>query len=726
MAETLLIPSNGDLLRTAPAHTVYTKEHWQDDWEEREHLYANGVRWVSGPVRSDVTLEWRYGIGKPAGTTDYATYTPQDLLGHYVRVDIQQEATEPVLRWYGVISEDADRREGAMIISSARVKTGRQVLVAEGIDVLLQRAFCVTSAVRVAGGGQKEIKRGLTFNDPNTFDDTGNRSQSALPPLNTHVFASDLDDAKWWSTKDILEYILAFLAPKVAGFNLTHYRLSDNAKAILPTWDRPVLRSQGRNLRSMINELCDRRRNLSWRLVVVSETPGSEIELDVFPFNAQPLTLPSGEVAPANKNLKTLDFDLAVDVQAMLRQSEHDRVDQVVVRGARKRAVVTLSKQDDTLETDWRTEDQADYETLPFSDVDDVDDLDRKQARMAKYRAEDKLVRVFSYFRLPPDWDGKVGDGRQSSSYPKSPFAPAEKDGSPQTFYWPEMRFERHLPKELAASLGNTPAGSPKTDLPPLCLIRLLDSDVDFSTGTLRWAHIERLAVDAGSERVGDGGRKWSGSLRMRNAAPGVEIKLHGTKAGEGEGQHLISGGSDFTPIEEINDKPTDLDWKTIILTVMFQMDQFAEERYPELESTPDLESPRIVYVDLGDRARMDWVHQGAVRTLIDGVPQYGFGSTLGPYPGTEGEWIRDDSKKMKDLAKFLFETWYGTTRKAFAIDLKQLSGILEVGDLLTKIGADETLETVNACVTGVSMDLLANTTRIETGFAELDPVQYF
>ena len=732
MAETLLIPSSGDLLRTAPVTTVYTKDRWQGDWVERSYLYADLVRWGSGPARSEATLEWRYGIGMPAGTSAMTTYTPYDLLGHYVRIDIQQEVVDPadpdegpteeelaaaMLRWYGVITENADRREGATLVSDVRVRSGRQVLVAEGIDLLLERAFCVSSWVRVPGGGEKEIKRGLTFNDPNTYDDTGNRSNSTLPvngSAETHIFASDLDDARWWSTRDILEYILALLAPKNARFTFTHYRLSTNAKAILPTWDRPVLPSQGRDLRSMVNELCDRRRNLNWRLVVEHENPNPYIELDVWPFNADAVTLPSGEVAPANKNPKTLDLDRAVDVQVMLRETDHERVDQVVVRGARKRAVVSLSAEDGTLEADWRTEDQDEYEALP-TEISGLADLDRKQARMAKYRTEDKLVRVFSYFRLPPAWNGKVGDGKGGA---QSWFATEE--GALETFYWPEMRFERTLPKELAAALVNTTHFSPKTDLPPLCLIRLLDADVDDGTGTQRWVHIERAAADGGSERVGDGGRRWFGSLRMQHDVPGVIVKLRGGRTGEGEGQHLIAG-SDFTPISAINDTATDLDWETIILTVMFELDTFAEERYPELAGMSlEMESPRIVYVDLGGRARMDWVHPGAVRKVVDGVPYYQSGDS----PSALGEWIRNDSESMQDLAKFVFE-WYGTTRKAFTLVLKQISGILEVGDLVTQIGAAETLETVNACVTGISMDLMAGTTRIDTGFAELDPIQY-
>jgi len=267
------------------------------------------------------------------------------------------------------------------------------------------------------------------------------------------------------------------------------------------------------------------------------------------------------------------------------------------------------------------------------------------------------------------------------------------------------------LPKEL---VENNPDDSPKPPPPPLCLIK---TEADGSE-TDRYRHIEQLAADAGSERMGAGGRQWSGSLRAQPDAPGVIIKVHGR--GAGSGQHLIAK-TDFEPITAISDLAGELDWQDMIITVMFEMDSYAEERYPQDADVPGtIESPRRVYVDLGDRARMDWAHKGAVRKVVDGVLQYAEGSS----PSSDGEWLRNDSEPLYDMARFVYE-WYGTQRQAFTLILKQLSGILEVGELLTSIGANETQEAANACVTSVEMDLLANTTRITTQFAELDPIQF-
>jgi len=713
VADTLLIPDLGGYKHTARAIAVYTRAYWKNEWTPQPYMYANTLRWGSGPVRSEAVVEWRYGIGMPAGTNALATFTPQSLVGQYLRVDVAQEVGEPVLRWYGIITEDADDRHGAFIVDGARIKSGVQTLIAEGLDLLLQRGFCDRSTIRKIGGGETGINRGLTFNDPNTFDDTGNRSWSALPPTNTYVFASDLYDANWWSSKTILEYILAHLAPRITGNYAIKWELSSTAKNILPTWDRPVVRAHGRDLRSIINEICDRRRNLSWRLVPEDTDADSKILLDAFPFNAYPITLPGGETVYANQNQQSIDFDRAIDARVMLRKTDHDRVDQVVVRGARRRAIVTLSNADGTLEGDWKTDDMTAYQTLP-SAISSLTDLDRKESRMARYRSEDRLQRVWSWFRLPEGWDGKVGDGKGAASGAAKIIFCKDDDEGDETFYMAELRFERGLPKELAPDAN--PDASPHSLVPPICAIQVEDD----GTGVDRWVHVEDLAADTGSERMGDGGRSWDCSLKVQDDVPGVIIRVNGVK--HGAGQHLIAG-SQFYPISAINDKEAELDWKTIILTVMFEIDRFVEARYPEDGDLPwAIESPRRLYVDIGDRGRMDWVTRGAVRKLLDGKPQYRNGDT--PDYQNEGEWLRDDRPMMRDLARFLYD-YHSTVRKAFTVQLRQLSGICYVGDLISTIGADETLETVNAVVTCVSMDLIEGTTTIDTGFAEIDPIQF-
>lgn len=707
MGETLLIPTGGGLYRDAPTHTVSTRQTWGDAWTVQPHLYANMCRWGSGPVRSEAQLYWRYGEGMRPGESVYGNHSSLDLLGRYVMVQIQQEAGEDPLRWYGICTDSARRRDGGADQLGTLIKTGHQTLVAEGLDLLLLRTFFNWSYVRKAGDYQDRtrIERGLTFNDPNTFADTGNRSSSKQ---DVYIFARDLDDANWWSTRDIIEYLLQHHAPRDArGQKIINWKLSNNAKTVLPTWDRPVVRAHGRSIRSIINELCDRQRLLSWSVRPEDANANTAILLDVASFNASPILLPSGKTQQANQDQiqlgsDGLELDRAVDVRVGMREDDHARVEQVVIRGGRKRAVGSLSKADATLAADWKDADETAYEAGP-SGIGGLDVHEQEQ-RIKEWRAEERFARVFSWFRLPADWDGKVGDGVGGN---KSNMAPDnEVTGKPETVYLPELRFERSLPRWLA---DTAPIGSPNQAAPPLAVIQLKDG--------VRYEHVERLAVSAGIEGLGEGeGLKWSASMRVQRYAPGVVLQVSGSGS-----QHVLAG-DDFTEVSGISDDPAELDWETLIVTVMLELDSCVEQRYP---ATADLpagdDAARVVYVDLGDRARLDWVHPAAVVGVLDGVLQYRNGAT----PGYQGEYLADDREAMLDLAKFMYE-WYGTAREAFTVELKQLSGICHVGDLITRIGHEETAETVNALVTGVEMDLLAGTTRITTGYGELDPIQLF
>ena len=702
MAEDLLIPSEGGLYRDSPAHAVSTRQHWDDAWTRQQYLYANRVGCGSGPVLSRAELQWEYGQQKPAGVVAFSHYDRKALQGHYVKIEIDQEPGEPKLTWYGVITDDARRRAGTPFDAGWRQEQGTQILTAEGLELHLERTFVDSAYVYHGSGLSTEIGRGLTFNDPNTFADTGNRSLAASmgEAFPSYTFAKDLYGATWWSTREIIAYLLAFHPPRdIDGAAVVQWQLSESAQQVLPDWDRPVVRTQGRSVRSIINELCDRRRLFSWRVIVVDGYP----QLDVFAFNGDALVLPSGNVQMPNQNQTTIDFDLAVDVQALLRDSARQKVEQVIVRGARKRAVVSLGHRDDTLEPDWEANDRVDYEAGPkgISEL----DIDEQQRRVVEFRAEDRFARVYSWFRLPWDWDGGVGDGTGESE--KSYFFPADADGTQEVLYLPELRFERYLPKELAQDAAVE--DSPKTVPPPIAVIKV----EDYRDESECYQHLEHLAVCSEIEGLGGGaGRTLSGSLRVQPHAPGVIVKVQG--GGPGGGQHLI-GGANFTPLEGI-DQDAWLDCEDLIVTVMLQLDSSVQEKYPaDQDVARPLDVARVVYRDLGDRARLDWLHPNAMIGLLDGVPQYGL------FTGT---WLRDDRAMLADWARLVYE-WYGVDRQAFTLVLKQLSGIVDVGDLITEIGADDTAEEVNTVVSGVTWDLLAGTTRITTAYAELDPEQF-
>lgn len=703
MPSTFLKPGDGDIYRDAPAPTVWTKEHWGDEWTLQPYLYCDRLNWASNSVRPEARLQWRYGMAMPAGTAGFSEYAPKDLLSHYLNVTIPQTDGDD-LQWYGIITDDGRQRAGGIDPGDARTQSGQQTLAAEGLDLLLMRTIISSSWISTGDTATvREIRRGLTFNSPNAFEDHGNRCVIAGPNRG-YPFAHSMQYADWWSSYEIIDYLLKYHPPcDASGLTMIPIELTASASKVLPSWDHPVVRSHGRSLRSIINELCRRDRNLNWTLTVDAN---GNINLDVETYLPSVQKLPSGAVQEANQSQVELsedglDIDFAADVQASLRDSDHAKVEQVVVRGARIRVVGSFSAADGTLDADWTDNAETEYETAPTA-IAALTNAHEKQARMKAYRAEDARSRVFCWFRVPTTWNGELGDGAGGR---KTYHVPLDENDKRRWIYMPEFRFCRHLAKEL---YDRYPSNSPRELPPPIALAKLPD-------GT--YQHVELLSVTAGIESHGEGaGRDWSCSLRVQPDAPGVILKVHGGDARGG--QHLLAA-TDFTPIDGI-DRAGELDWQDIIVTVMFEIDSHVEERYPATKDLPDqVDVARIRYIDIGERGREDWVHAAAVIGVEDGALRYLNGAT----PGYNGKYVRYDRDWMADLARFVYE-WYGQKRQTFTLSLKQLSSIVKVNDLITKIGDGNTETEVNALVTGVQMDLISGTTRITTGFAELDPIQ--
>lgn len=711
-----------DAFRNAPAHAVYTRGHWADEWTVRPGLYCSMARWGSGSARPEAELLWTYAEVMLPGESAYTYRAPLDLLGHFVKIQIDQPAPDDPLRWYGIISDEARQRAGAIEIPGVgRRQTGTQILSAEGIDLLLMREIMFSSHVRSSSGQDQTIRRGLTFNGPLAAGDPTNRSnQRLLSPAGgeAYAFAPDIWNAEPWSTKTILEYLLAFHAPRASIDWPINWRLSDGARLVCPDWDAPVVATHGRDLRSIINQLCTPQKGLSWQLLLDAGGPAPNVLLDVFSFLPSPIELPSGLTQPGNQDLielgdNALDLDSAVDPQVSLRHSDHQRVDQIVVRGARKRVVASFSHADGTFGPDWDPNDEADYQSGPggLSGL----DISEAQQLLREYRATDRLQRVYAYYRVPVGWNGEVGAGEGPWVHPLSfcapPMWPAgdEISGTAESFYLPEFRFDRSLPKELDES---APESSPPGLRAPFGVIQ---TRIGAGPGYHGYTYLDRLAITSDIEGSGDGsGRDWSASLRVQTDAPGVILKVSGGP------QHLLAK-TDFTPLPDL-DEEGQLHWYEIIITAMFELDSQVEARWPpDAQLDAEADTIRRVYIDVGEKARLDWVHLGAVLDLdANGRPVYLNGST----PGTDGQYVRDDRSEMQDLARLMF-AWYATPRQAFSLLLRQITGILSVGQLITRIGSGDAATAVNACVTGVEIDLLAVTTQISTQFAELDAMNF-
>ena len=578
MSPQVIQPGDGDIIRDAPSHQVYTREYWADDWVEVEHLYCDWCYFGSGGEISSAQFSWRYGEGMHPGEKEFETVDRQtDVLNKYVLVTIFQGfGVDPIL-WHGIITDLGDDRAGAYYRRAegqpdaplARVPIGDQRLVAYGLGLHLQRTCITWSWMKhLTANEELSCDRGITFNEENAYSNTGNRTLTKVVG-GTHLFNQNLVWATYWSSRDIVDYLLHFHLGTRDVNNWVPWRLSARAKMCIPDWDRPRIAIEGRNLFELFNQLFDRSRLLSWQVRTVYKAfPDltETLELDVFSFNSEPIGLPTGGVQAANWTQSSLDFDRAVDIQsAVLKDSAIHQVDQVIVRGAHIRSVFSLSRQDGTLEGDWTAADEAAYIAGP--NVAAVPNVSEKQIRLLDYRRSDRFERVYSYFRLPADWDYGVGNGIGTGAtynvFPAGIFG---------DLYFPSARFCRFLPRRIWSNGPGSPDDSPDVEMEPIGLLKM-EAD---PTGVDRFQNIEGLAVSCGAEGRDEGaGRTWGASLKVRQDVPGVIVKVSGGRAC----QHFIAA-TDFSKTLDY-DFDAQLDWQdNLIVTVMMELDQRVEAKH--------------------------------------------------------------------------------------------------------------------------------------------------
>jgi len=741
------IETTTDLLREAAGHTVYLREDWDDDQEEQAHLYANTITWTAGPRIATAQLSWQYGVGLRQGEDAFDLVQRLRRLRHYVKIAIDQPDDadgNPVdpSKWYGVLEQDQTHPDGPFCDPEAadRQPSGKTAFTAYGLEVLLDRQkLCrawVGDGTYIPAGGdimmqEKEVGRGLTFNADDRGRPQPNRSHGR-GPRGTYIFCESIgagDETDWWSTRDILEYLVKYHMPTDhLGNQAITWKIDDLARIFyLPDRDQPKLRMHGRTVKQLLDRLLDRRRLLSYTIEVIEGEGEMETDLVVIrPFNFldQALVWPdSGYLQRENCHQFTLDFDRALDLQTACHVTAAGQTyDQVRAVGAPILCCGTISGLDGTLVAGWDAAMQTAYNQGASLEADypAADHRWERQERNAVVRAQESLRRVYSWFALPAEWDGKISTGGGGTAY-LFPFDELERDPDNEQPWWqPAMRFERHLPLLTDHEYGgvhiaeetvvdNTPADQTAEFRPPYAVIKLADSP----SGGTRYSEIEKIAMPSQVELYGDGtGRTFSASVRMQTDAPGIIVRVSGDY-----GQHAIAAW-DFPPLE-CDEDPGPFDWRNdLAVTIAMRADWHVEEQYPEHLAAHPTDAARIMTIDAGRIAELHYVAPWTIVDLLDGS----LVRTL------NGGFVRDDRGLLKDLARVAYE-WYGQERQTLDLTYRSAAEVLRIGDLITKIGADATEETIRTVVTQITVTLARttdeiHTTQIKTQWAELDPLR--
>lgn len=712
----------GVIFNTLPAHRCQIRRYWVDDWELAPYLRANSFSKRAFPEIGAADLEYDYGWIEREGV-DVAAYFPRlDLVHWYVRIEVDQFDAEgapadPIV-WIGVIEEQGDARDGARLDADGnRQATGKQTFVAFGLEAFLEREIVRESTIEAptgqeALGAELTLGRPLGFNVPPARSDDatrGNRSNEQGVE-GAYIFAKDIATAEEWSLREAAEYLLAYRSPKNPGGGVgLPFALDVDAALQIPDWNHPRLPVAGESLYELLGKLISRKRLVGF-YCDVDEAAG-KVKLYSFTFAQAPIALGANLIA-ANDNQVSLDFDEAFDVdEAIIKQSASQQFDQVVCRGARKGSCFTLSWKDGTLVKDWDSTIETEYETAASGEGDYPASWAEQQQRNALWRRADKYERVYAWFCVPKDWDGTVKDGENNGdSVPV--FVEDDEFDQAAPFYPAELLFRPHLPlltdhDYVDDAIANdsvqdkTPENSQPERLRPMAFLKVLSKD-----GETRYQHAEKPVEVDKTDKFSLAGARWHCSLRMQDRALGIELRVHGAP------QHAIAK-TDFT--KQDSDEAPVVDYQdNLLVTVYCLSDHVLEVAHPptdELTTADDV--LRKLEIDFGEDGRLDYLPANTVVGVADGKLQR-----------SSGGYVRDDRDRMREVAEMAYE-WYRSPRQAFTLGFRQVSGAFRLGMLITQIGSGATLESVNTPITSIEWDLRRGRTVIQTGFAELDPLQF-
>jgi hypothetical protein len=713
------------LIRPAAGHTVYTRARWTEDWTEVEHLYCDYLVFAAAPSVATAGFSWRFGAGLRPGEQAFGEVAPLDLLQHYVKVEIDSppdaggNPRDPV-RWHGIFLEDAWNSEGAFVRHKPktldqveRTRSGEQSLAAYGLEVLLARQRIRGSWWLAGAGDERYLERPLEINAENRYANAGNRSK-APGPAGTHLFAGDLSDTAagcdWWSTRDVIEYLLEYHAPvDQAGNRAVPFLLAPSAKPYLPTWDRPRLRLEGRTVKDVLDELLNRRRLLGyWVRVFEGQAPGGGDAAFLLAFNYldAELELPGGERLLANPRQRTFDGDAAPAVDGQVTHvSASQTYDLVEAIGRPALCCGAMAHADGTLLAGWTAAEETVYETGgSASPAWAAATKDVRERLNADARSAEKVSRVYSQFRLPADWDGKVGDGLGGAKQYLFPYDdlgidPADVDA----WYTPDLRFERELPLKIR----DPAAAEPKWEYRALWAA-IKTHDPNTPAGSY-YCDLQRHG-NYDAERTGEGaGRAWSCHVRALADAPGVELRISGAP------QHVIASGLFSGNAADTRSYGA---WTFNELIVCFAMraDWRVGARWPVNAAANEV--IRTLTFGVPD-AELHYVVPGTPAQLA------ATDAAVGQLAAHAGGLVRDDRPRLEQLARLAYE-WYGTFRQSLSLSVRGVLPSVYVGDLITSVGAEETAEDVRSVVTEIRYDLAAaegdvDRTRIQTHWGELD-----
>lgn len=726
---TLIDFRNGEspVLRDTFSQRVYLKSAWSDAWIEYPYLFALEVAWSTAPTLPTATLQWLYGEIKQYDDDAFALFLKSTtIMRAFVKVEyvggLNGSGSGGASRtWIGLIELIDDQHGASMPMapgSTDSVATGAQVFTAYGLEKLLYD-HQVIDAVTNAGDERTQV--------PPIFNRDGEGNRTAAKSGDSYIFDDDPDGSNW-ATADIVEYLLTQQTPRdEAGTVLVGFELDSGLT--LPDWDTPIIEQEGQTTYEIIDRLLNRRRLSTWSVYVDETAAPAKAVVRVHSLLDTALSLPAAGASdiPANDRQLHLDYDDDPLTSAALQTSGVELVDQVIVRGARRRSVGSFSVPDETLEAGWTSGDESTY----VSGSTQASGGTRPEAELHREaRARPKLSHVYRFFRIPYGWNRKVKDGEGGTENPLFPI-PDSAESFP--VFYPDMWIEQTMPlyegvdykDEVIADGAISIDEIELQEAPPWVFVR---PKVEGGGG--RW----KVATDVGQSsdlevlEPHDFAR-WSISVRVPPKSQGMYLDVHGAP------QHVLYADS-FSYLDK-DIRLGKFDYSTseanMIVTLSVPDDRYCEGRWPETvgsgsASGDDAIRRKLIWA--GDGYRKDYVAPGTVVGVDDGGD---LERSTGGYIPKEG--TDDDETKLVSAAK-VAAMWYTVERYVLTLETYRLmdDDTIRVGDLVVDVGdasdAGGHRQSIDTVVTEIRISSQMGTPAnqppakmtVTTGMGQLDP----
>lgn len=659
---------------------VFMKKKWGGKWVHRPNFQVLNINQFAAPAMSTASILIRYGKGS---WEDLSQITNATSLESFNRVYVQIRGhvnAEELILFTGVIPAEKFQLLG----EHGGIRTANQVISAEGLDSILESRLEFGTVLRGAAT-QKRIGFLPVFNQRHQYGGKvlGNRCDYSIgvdrgdgTMINIYIFGGE----EVWNNFQIIQYLLTCYQEN----NGPKFQISENSdiiealREVVGVYDFSTM-----TLRGALNSLINRARGLSWKYKI-----NENGTIEIVPFSMLDSEIKIGDVTmPANSDRIDIENDLWSDKVAVKTEITADSspvYDRIVVRGAKMKCCFTVKYSDGTLEKGWTDDGEYSEETLykeaakyttGYADLSDSE----KALINDTCRAADKYSKVFTTFRIPPDWNWKIGTKIVNPYINNKGEIDLDQQG---VYYNKDKRILPSLPfiEGVDYSEEQPPDKNKADSEPDYRRVFVLVKD---DNG--RYNYVEK--------------RSPGGHVRTLDREMGIEVKFNP--------QYLAAKNRFDTAEPSDTNVEIGIDYEELLATVFIETDNYFSAAH-ELSVS---ENQKTLIIDVPD-AELWYVVPG---TIVD-IDELGKLVTFKPDDGI----IRNDIDKIKSVLDSAV-AWYGHQHNKAVITFEDTVLGFEIGTLITGIGVAG--ESAGSVVTSRLWDFENNVpkTEIKTDHAELD-----